>query len=526
MPPTKSQHLARASLFAALASPLALAQPAATPRDLAAEIKLLRAQLEQQRILLEQLQRQVDAQDAREAAMPSTDEALDELRGTEGVSAEAAGRAAVAGVLAQAAPVAPGAAAQERANGPGTARGKARPASGGGSGGASSGGSAQRAATAPGQAAAGAPRADSGNNAGAAPARSAARQQPKATTTGGARATQAAPRSAATQPVGRPAQRRPPEVAPLFEQPGVLTPRGKYVLEPSLQFGYSSSNRVALVGYTIIPALLIGLVDVREVKRNTTTVALTGRRGITNRFEVEARIPYIYRSDSTVSREIFTGTAVERVFDTSGRGIGDIELAARYQINDGGADKPYYIAGLRAKTRTGTDPFEVVTDCTRRCVGQNVSGTGLPLDLPTGSGFYSLQPNLTFLLPADPAIFFGSVSYLHNFKRSNVERTVLNGEKEALGEVKPGDVVGFNFGIGLALNDRTALSLGYDHQSVGRTRQGGVNVPGAVRTQLGTLLLGLSYRISEKRTVNLSVGAGVTRDTPDVSLTLRVPMTF
>jgi hypothetical protein len=37
-------------------------------------------------------------------------------------------------------------------------------------------------------------------------------------------------------------------VAPLFEQPGVLTPRGKFVLEPSLQFGYSSSNRVVLVG--------------------------------------------------------------------------------------------------------------------------------------------------------------------------------------------------------------------------------------------------------------------------------------
>ncbi|HEY1043062.1 MAG TPA: acetate kinase, partial [Telluria sp.] len=215
-----------------------------------------------------------------------------------------------------------------------------------------------------------------------------------------------------------------------------------------------------------------------------------------------------------------------RVFDTSGHDIGDVELAARYQINDGGADKPYYIAGLRAKTRTGTDPFEVITDCSRRCIGENVTGTGLPLELPTGSGFYSLQPNLTFLLPADPAIFFGSVSYLHNFKRSNVERTVLNGEKEPLGEVKPGDVVGFNFGIGLALNDRTALSLGYDHQSVGRMRQRGVTVPGSVRTQLGTLLLGLSYRVSAKRTINLSVGAGVTRDTPDVALTLRLPMTF
>ena len=51
-------------------------------------------------------------------------------------------------------------------------------------------------------------------------------------------------------------------------------------------------------------------------------------------------------------------------------------------------------------------------------------------------------------------------------------------------------------------------------------------MPGAVRTQLGTLLLGFSYRISDKRTVNVAVGAGLTRDTPDVSLTIRVPTSF
>ena len=62
-----------------------------------------------------------------------------------------------------------------------------------------------------------------------------------------------------------PSDNRPPAIAPIFDQPGVLTPRGKFVLEPSYQFGYSSTDRVALIGYTIIPALLIGLIDVREV---------------------------------------------------------------------------------------------------------------------------------------------------------------------------------------------------------------------------------------------------------------------
>ena len=328
--------------------------------------------------------------------------------------------------------------------------------------------------------------------------------------------------------VGKPPSRdtRPPEVAPLFEQPGVLTPRGKFVFEPAVQFGYSSSNRVALVGYTVIPALLIGLVDVREVKRNTMTTIFSGRTGLTNRLEIDAKIPYVYRSDSTVSREIFTGTAVENVFSTSGKGIGDAELGLRYQINQGGPDSAYYIGSLRFKSRTGRDPFSVVTDCTRRCLGPNATGTGLPLDLPTGSGFYSIQPGLTWLFPSDPAVFFGSVSYLHNFKRSNVSRKVLNGEKEFLGDVEPGDIIGFNFGMGLGLNEKASLSLGYDHNSIGRTRQAGRPVPGSVRTQLGTLLLGYSYRISERRSLNVSVGAGLTRDTPDVSLTVRLPTTF
>lgn len=318
---------------------------------------------------------------------------------------------------------------------------------------------------------------------------------------------------------------RPPEVAPLFEQPGVLTPQGHYVLEPSLQYGYASSNRISLVGYTIIPALLIGLIDVREVKRSTVTAALAARVGVNNRFEVEARVPYVYRSDDNVSREFGAGSAGPQVHPASGSGLGDVELGARYQLNDGGIDQPFYIGSFRVKTRTGTDPFTVVTDCTQRC-RDNSDGTGLPLDLPTGSGFYSAQVGLTVLYPSDPAVFFGSVAYTHNFPRDNVTRAILNGQEEVLGKIAPGDVIGFNFGVGLALNEKASISIGYDHSSVDRTERNGEVVPGSVRTELATLLLGGSYRLSPKSSLNVSVGAGLTQDTPDLSLTVRWPMTF
>jgi len=337
------------------------------------------------------------------------------------------------------------------------------------------------------------------------------------------------------QPVGRAPEQdlRPPEIAQIFDQPGVLTPPGKFVLEPTLQYGYSSSNRVALVGYTIIPAILIGLIDVRQVKTTTGTAVLTGRMGLSNRVELEAKVPYVHASSDTVSREIFTGTAVDKAFHSSGHGLGDIEATLRYQLNHGGPDKPFYVGWLRYKSRTGKDPFEVVTDCVTRCVA-NATGTGLPLELPTGSGFTAIQPGLTWLYPSDPVVFFGSLSYLHNFERHDVSRTVLTGAPpefpqtvtEPIGDVEAGDIWGFNFGMGLALNEKASISIGYDSAIIGRTKQNGEDAPGAVRITLGTLLLGASYRFSERHTLNVALGVGVTEDTPDVVLTARVPITL
>lgn len=362
-------------------------------------------------------------------------------------------------------------------------------------------------------------------HAAAAPSESPADMQP--TPGAGGSAARAPPEEVARQPVGvAPASdTRPPAVAPLFDQPGVLTPRGKFVVEPSYQYGYSSSDRVALIGYTIIPALLIGLIDVRRVRISTQVAQLTFRYGITNRMEVEVRVPYVFGHTDTVSREIFTGSATDRVFTTSGNGIGDAEATLRYQFNDGGADRPYYVGWLRYKSRTGRDPFEVVTDCVQRCI-QNATGTGLPLEMATGSGFDSIQPGLTWLFPSDPVVFFGNVSYLYNLTRDDVSLTLVGGDKQFLGDVKAGDIFDINVGVGLALNDKASLSFGYDQAFVGATEANGKTVPGSTRIVLGTLSVGGSYTFSPQRTLNVALGVGVTRDTPDVTLTVRMPMTF
>ncbi|WP_097459111.1 acetate kinase [Mangrovitalea sediminis] len=322
-------------------------------------------------------------------------------------------------------------------------------------------------------------------------------------------------------PVGRPPQptseSQPAVVEAISDRLGVLTPRGKWVLEPSLEYSYATSNRVTLVGYTIIPAITVGVIDVREVNSATTVAAITSRYGITNHLEAEIKIPYVYRDDQSVTRPLNQGTNVDTVYNANGDGIGDVELAFRYQFNDGGQDRPYYVGTMRFKSRTGKGPFEVEYQ------QGSTSGTGfIQSELPTGSGFYGVQPGLGIIFPSDPAVFFGGVNYLWNIKR-DVNRDIGG---QHIGTVEPGDVLGFNLGMGLGLNERSSFGIGYEHSVVGKTRIDGQTSPDAVTTQLGTLLLNWGYRYGLTNSINLTLGAGLTRDTPDVQITLRTPFTF
>lgn len=343
-----------------------------------------------------------------------------------------------------------------------------------------------------------------------------------------AQAAPAAPAPAAASAAQAPAQvgegppQRVQQVAQIFEQPGVLTPKGQFSFETGVQYSYSSSNRVSLVGYTIIPAITIGLIDVREVRRNSTTVNATGRWGVTNRMEIEAKVPYVFRSDDQLTRPLNLGSGRDELFNSTGNGLGDVEATVRYQFNETTVDKPVYIGSLRFKSRTGTDPFEVLTDTTQ---APSLITNRIETELPTGSGFYTIQPGVTLLYPTDPAVFFGGLNYQYNIARSNVTMNTTQGDVN-LGKVDPGDVIGYNFGMGLALNEKSSFSLGYDGASLGKTKINGQDAINTSRIQLGTLLLGYSQRLTNATSLGLTVGVGVTRDTPDVTLGLRLPISF
>ncbi|MDX5435510.1 MAG: transporter [Halomonas sp.] len=321
-----------------------------------------------------------------------------------------------------------------------------------------------------------------------------------------------------TSPVGQAPVEAPPqqpEVQAIADIGGVLTPRGRLVIEPSLQYSHAGVNRLTFRGIEILSTLLIGVFSAEEAERDIWTAALTGRLGITDRLEMELKVPYVYRDDTIRATVPVAGDSsfdIDR--DLSGNGLGDIELTARYQLNRGHNGWPFFVGNLRYKTTTGDGPFDLARD-----------SDGIEQELATGSGFHAIEPSITALLPSDPAVFFANVGYLYNMS-DDVNQQIT--EDLWIGKVDPGDAVRLSFGMAYAINPRASFTLGFKNDFIDKTKttyfQDDRTATQSSRTlNVGSLLLGWSYQLNQDVSVNLGLELGVTDDAPNTVLTLRIP---
>ncbi|MBR0679022.1 transporter [Roseomonas eburnea] len=302
---------------------------------------------------------------------------------------------------------------------------------------------------------------------------------------------------------------------------GILTPRGSISLEPEINYLYSQNTVAAVNGFSIIPGITFGTVDIRRDIERATVAALTLRYGITDRLEVNARFPYVYRS-STIQTAPADITASPITVGPTGSGIGDIEFGASYQINAGQQDWPIFIANLRVKSDTGRSPFEVPIYTVNDPQGAFLRG--LARELPTGTGFWSVEPGVTVAWATDPAVFFGGLRYIWNIGRTVDVQDPAGGPSTPT-DLDPGDGIGMNFGVGFALNERTSLSLGYEQVWVFSSSAGGSRIAGS-GLDIGSFNFGLSYRASERVSFNLGVQIGTTESAPAARLIFRVPIRF
>jgi len=310
---------------------------------------------------------------------------------------------------------------------------------------------------------------------------------------------------------------RPPEMPRLSDAVGgVLTRKGKIVVEPALEYAFTDSNRIFLDAFTFIPAIAIGLIDVRQVDQHSFMASIGARYGVTDRFEVEARVPYRARFDEQRSRPVSIGAGIDETFNASGNGLGDIEFAARYQLNSGAGGWPILVGNVRATAPTGKGPFDI-----KYAQAQGVPGAVFPTEVPTGSGFFSFEPSVTALYATDPAVFFANLAYNYNM---GTKEKAVDGSGEKF-KVDPGYAVGMTFGMGFGINERSSFNIGYGHRHIFNTKINNRTLKGS-QLDIGQLLLGYAFKYSQQTTLNFSVAIGTTNDAQDVRLSFRIPMVF
>ncbi|MBI2236045.1 MAG: transporter [Magnetospirillum sp.] len=320
------------------------------------------------------------------------------------------------------------------------------------------------------------------------------------------------PRRAATKAQARQEEAQAPaELPPAEEKAGVLTRQGVLVIEPSIEYQHTDINRFVVGGVAILDTVLVGSIEATQANRDAVTGTLGLRYGITNRLEAELRIPYMYRQDSTTNTVVNTNNTVATTSLTD-HGLGDIEGAVHYQVNEGEGSWPFFVANLRVKSTTGTGPYD-----TKR------NSLGIEEELATGSGFWGIEPSLTVIAPSDPAVFYANIGYLWNVAR-DIDKVVAN--NRTVSRVDPGDAIRFGVGMGLSLNEKVSFSIGYQHDWIMKTtttfaETGDFN---SETLNVGSMNFGVNWQISPDTALNVNIGIGVTNDAPDVRLMARMPI--
>ncbi|MCK0127367.1 transporter [Erythrobacter sp. F6033] len=316
---------------------------------------------------------------------------------------------------------------------------------------------------------------------------------------------------------------RQPEVTALGRRGSAITKKGQLSGEIEWSYARAERNRALFRGVEVVESVLIGVFDINESRQDVFTQTLGLQYGLTDDFEVGIDVPLIARWDTSLLAPVAGSTNDDeaRTIDNSanGFGIGDVEILMRKQLLAPRGFGPYLIGNLQVNIPTGQGPFSV-----------DRNEFGEAFDAATGSGFWGVTPGITAILPSDPGVLFGSLSYTKNFGRS-VDTTI---PPVQILNVNPGDAISFSGGLGVSLNPRLSFNFGYAHswgfgtETITRAlAEGAEPVSQKSRDlQIGRLLFGTTYKINNTTSFNFNVESGVTDDATDLRILLRFPFVF
>lgn len=260
----------------------------------------------------------------------------------------------------------------------------------------------------------------------------------------------------------------------------VLAPR-TYELEPRLEYSHRRTQ-----GLDIVTAGGMSQVARRDVKHDRLDASVGLRAGLSSRMQAELRVPYAWVRESEALGSQTGSTSQDH-------GRGDIELGLTKQLAEAGYGRPGVLASLNWRLPTG-----------RFALGQP----------SPGRGFHNVQAALTVVGRDDPLVLFGSLSY-----------TWVPHRRHDGVDINPGDPLGLKLGTILAASPRTSVRGMFELTRAGRTSLGGTSIPGS-DTVSAALQFGLSMLVTARSLVDVQIGAGLTPDAADFTMTLAIPVRF
>jgi hypothetical protein len=232
----------------------------------------------------------------------------------------------------------------------------------------------------------------------------------------------------------------------------------------------------------------ISQVSDQRLRDDALETSASVRVGLPWRSQFQITAPFEWKRD-----DVALGDGSEVVH--SGDNVGDLQLELSHQFVLERGWLPDVIGAVSLRAPTGSDPYKTPV-----------------VSVATGAGSGQVTGRLTALKTLDPLVLFSTLSYGYNFTY-----------RESFGRVHAGNDFDWQLGGLLAVSPDTSLSFGFDQQFRGVTRDNGKAIAGSDGVA-AVAQFGLDQVINSRTLLDISLGVGVTRDAPDYTIMVSLPI--
>ena len=239
------------------------------------------------------------------------------------------------------------------------------------------------------------------------------------------------------------------------------------------------------------------LFNIENTSSHSVTNTFSADYGLLDNVTGNVTLPFISRySDNNLSNGVSNS-------------LGDMLVGARWQPFEARRDTPNLTVTSNVRLPTGRSPFKII------------AGSGEA----TGSGVGAFTAGLNVNKIVDPVALFGSLNYTASLPAKHLWQ--VNGTR-VLTRVQPGGTIGFGMGFAYALSYGISTTISFQEAiSAGSKLRFADGLEAKTHMQTSSILnMGLGYRISPKTTVNVSVGIGLTPDSPNMTVGMNIPLNF